>query len=98
MSRQYRDWRDFLVRLVEDNMPADHHYHLLHTTNMVGLFSCIFVKASLRTHIRDLQVAEVKRGLGGFHGNKVGQLLSSPEFWSGCLPVIGCFVVALRAT
>lgn len=74
MSRQYRAWRDFLVREIEDNMPADQPYHLLHTASMVGLFSCIFIKESLRTHTKDLQVAEIKRGLGGFHGNKVGLL------------------------
>lgn len=77
MSRQYRAWRDFLVREIEDNMPADQPYHLLHTASMVGLFSCIFVKGSLRNNITDLQVAENKRGLGGFHGNKVG--LSEPH-------------------
>lgn len=71
MSRQYRDWRDFLVRLIEDNMPPDEPYHLLHTASMVGLFSCVFVKASQRNHITNMSAAEIKRGLGGLHGNKV---------------------------
>jgi hypothetical protein len=74
MSRQYRAWRDFLIREVEDNMPSDQSYYLLHTASMVGLFSCVFVKESLRSNVNDLQIAEVKRGLGGFHGNKVGLL------------------------
>ena len=73
MSHQYRAWRDFLVRVIQDNMASDQEYHLLHTANMVGLFSCVFIKASLRTHVRNVQVVEVKRGLGGLHGNKVGE-------------------------
>lgn len=53
-------------------MPADEPYHLLHTASMVGLFSCVFIKGSERNRIRDLNAAEVKRGMGGLHGNKVG--------------------------
>ena len=77
MSRQYRDWRDYLVRAVEDNVPAQESYYLLHTANMVGLFTCIFVKASQRNKIRNLSASEVKRGLGGLHGNKVESYLCS---------------------
>ena len=73
MSRQYRAWRDFLARAIEDDMASDQQYHLLHTANMVGLFTCVFIKTALRTHVRNVQVVEVKRGLGGLHGNKVGE-------------------------
>ncbi|KAL6834972.1 Endonuclease/exonuclease/phosphatase [Trichoderma camerunense] len=70
MSHQYRDWRDFLLKTLDDYMPADHLYHLLHTAPMVGLFTCVFVKSSLRDRITHLSGAEVKRGMGGLHGNK----------------------------
>lgn len=70
MSHQYRDWRDFLVRTLDDCMPSDDMYHLLHTAPMVGLFTCIFVKSSLRERIKHVNGAEVKRGMGGLHGNK----------------------------
>ncbi|KAL7795326.1 Endonuclease/exonuclease/phosphatase [Trichoderma ceciliae] len=70
MSHQYRDWRDFLLKTLDDYMPADDLYHLLHTAPMVGLFTCIFVKSSLRDRITHLSGAEVKRGMGGLHGNK----------------------------
>ena len=70
MSHQYRAWRDFLVQLLDDNMPTSETYYLLHTGSMVGLFTCIFVRAPLRPRLRDLAAAEVKRGLGGLHGNK----------------------------
>ncbi|KFH43681.1 Phosphatidylinositol 4,5-bisphosphate 5-phosphatase A-like protein [Hapsidospora chrysogenum ATCC 11550] len=70
MSHQYRDWKDFLMKTLDDYMPTDDLYHLLHTAPMVGLFTCVFVKASLRDRIRHLSGAEVKRGMGGLHGNK----------------------------
>lgn len=69
MSHQYRDWRDFLIRSLDDYMP-DELYHLLQTSHMVGLFYCIFVKAEVRDRISNLSTAEVKRGMGGLHGNK----------------------------
>lgn len=70
MSHQYRDWRDFLMKTLDDYMPADDLYHLLQTAPMVGLFTCVFVKSSLRERIRNLSASEVKRGMGGLHGNK----------------------------
>lgn len=70
MSHQYRDWRDFLLKTLDDCMPAGDLYHMLQSAPLVGLFTCIFVKAPLRERIRNLSTAEVKRGLGGLHGNK----------------------------
>lgn len=70
MSHQYRDWRDFLMRSIDDNMPANQTYELLHVANLVGLFTCVFVKSSERTKIRDVNAAEIKLGMGGLHGNK----------------------------
>lgn len=70
MSHQYRDWRDFLVRSLDDFMPPDCLYHLLHTSTLVGLFTCIFVKSTIRDRVRNLSSADVKRGMGGLHGNK----------------------------
>lgn len=52
-------------------MPANQGYTLLHTSSMVGLFSCVFVKTALRARIKQVHTAEVKRGMGGLHGNKV---------------------------
>ena len=71
MSRQYRAWRDYLVRCIEDSMPSNEPYHLLHSASMVGLFSCAFIKAAQRHQIRSIHAAEIKRGMGGLHGNKV---------------------------
>lgn len=70
MSRQYRAWRDYLVLNIEDSMPSNEPYHLLHTASMVGLFSCVFVRSTVWSRISNLNTAEVKRGMGGLHGNK----------------------------
>lgn len=69
MSHQYRDWRDFLIRSLDDYMSGA-LYHLLQTIHMVGLFTCVFVKSDVRDRISNLSTAEVKRGMGGLHGNK----------------------------
>ncbi|CAK7216392.1 hypothetical protein SBRCBS47491_002809 [Sporothrix bragantina] len=69
MSHQYRDWRDFLVRCLDDFMDGQ-LYQLLQTSHMVGLFTCIFVKADLHNRIRNVAITEIKRGMGGLHGNK----------------------------
>lgn len=71
MSRQFKDWRDHLVRSIEDYMPTNESYTLLHTASMVGLFSCVFVRDPYRLSISNMQAAEIKRGMGGLHGNKV---------------------------
>lgn len=70
MSHQYRDWRDHLTRCLDEFMPRDEIYHLLHTAHLVGLFSCIFVRAPLRDRIRSVSAVEVKRGMNGLTGNK----------------------------
>ncbi|KAK4250704.1 Endonuclease/exonuclease/phosphatase [Corynascus novoguineensis] len=70
MSHQYRDWRNFLAQSLDDYMSSGGLYQILHTAPLVGLFTCIFVKADLRERISNLSSAEVKRGMGGLHGNK----------------------------
>lgn len=74
MSRQYRVWKDYLVTVVNELMPHDQSYMLLHTASLVGLFTCILVKQSERDNIRNTGATEVKRGMGGLHGNKVSTI------------------------
>ncbi|KAK2749535.1 hypothetical protein FQN55_003232 [Onygenales sp. PD_40] len=70
MSRQYRVWKDYLASVIQDIMPTGQSYALLHTSHLIGLFTCVFVKQSERQRIRGISAAEVKRGMGGLHGNK----------------------------
>jgi hypothetical protein len=71
MSRQYRVWMEHLTQCINACMPLEESYVLLHSANLIGLFTCIFVKHKERHRIKDLSAAEVKRGMGGLHGNKV---------------------------
>ena len=71
MSRQYRVWIDHLTRTLQECMPLEESYVLLHTANMVGLFTCVFVKHKERHNIKNISASEIKRGMGGLHGNKV---------------------------
>jgi hypothetical protein len=70
MAYQYRAWRDYLCRAVDEIMGPTTSYTLLHTTELVGLFTCIFIKSSERSKIRNVNSAEVKLGMGGIYGNK----------------------------
>ncbi|KAK4185015.1 putative synaptojanin [Podospora australis] len=69
MSHQYRNWLEFLKRSLDQHMDGE-LYHVLHSAPLVGLFTAIFVKADLLGRITNLNSAEVKRGMGGLHGNK----------------------------
>lgn len=77
MSRAYREWKDFLSGCVAHNMGGE-VYQPLHNSKLVGLFTLIFVKAPLLPRIRALSHAELKRGLGGLHGNKVRNVTQVP--------------------
>lgn len=76
-------------------MPANEPYQLLHTASLVGLFSCIFVKASQRDYIDHVHAAELKRGLGGLHGNKVNYTLGSGVMRQ-LIRLLGSFDLALH--
>ncbi|KAJ9629750.1 hypothetical protein H2203_002131 [Taxawa tesnikishii (nom. ined.)] len=93
MSHQYRAWRDHLTRCLEDYMPANQPYTLLHTASMVGLFSCVYVKSAIRSRIKHIHTAEVKRGMGGLHGNK-GALILRLALDDTSLCLINCHLAA----
>lgn len=65
MHSVYRMWRTYLTSAITSG------YQLLQSADLVGLFSCIFVKKSLAGRIHDVAIGELKRGMGGLHGNKV---------------------------
>ena len=73
VSTSYKKWYDHLVlsvRLAHPGTP----YHVIHSENLVGLFSCIFVKVSERASIKDTHLNVIKRGMRGNFGNKVRAL------------------------
>lgn len=71
VSRAYRDWQDKLQLAVRMNTPPDCNYTMLDAESMVGLMTVVFVKASVKPYLSDVQVTTIKRGIGGVYGNKV---------------------------
>ena len=70
VSTSYKKWYDYLVlsvRLAHPGTP----YHVIHSENLVGLFSCVFVKVSELASIKDTHLNVIKRGMRGNFGNKV---------------------------
>lgn len=92
MAHQYRAWRDHLNRVLIEHLPHQ-RYTLLHNAELVGLFTCIFVKDSVRNKIRDVSAAKVKLGMGGLHGNK-GALIVRFFLDDSSLCFINCHLAA----
>lgn len=77
-------------------MPKNELYHLLQSSTLVGLFTCIFVKSHLRDRVKNLSASEVKRGMGGLHGNKVCDTQFCPLIWYKANRRIGCSDSSIR--
>ncbi|OJA14449.1 hypothetical protein AZE42_07616, partial [Rhizopogon vesiculosus] len=69
VSSSYKRWHDRLVREVR---ALSEGYTVIHTESLVGLFTCMFVKNSQRTALKDVAITTIKRGMGGRYGNKGG--------------------------
>ena len=79
VSTSYKKWYDHLVlsvRLAHHGTP----YHVIHSENLVGLFSCIFVKVSELASVKDAHLNVIKRGMRGNFGNKVRKAPPSHRF------------------
>ncbi|KAM0747344.1 DNase I-like protein [Meredithblackwellia eburnea MCA 4105] len=75
VSSSYRLWHDKLIQAVRLAMPPECPYTVVHVGDLVGLFSCIFVKNAERERLRDVALITVKTGMGGRYGNK-GSIIS----------------------
>ncbi|KAH9887700.1 DNase I-like protein [Cubamyces lactineus] len=72
VSTSYKKWYDRLVLAVRCAMPADSPYTVVHAENLVGLFTCVFVKNTEKIRLKHAALTTVKRGMGGRYGNKGG--------------------------
>ncbi|KAF9375279.1 hypothetical protein BGX21_003837 [Mortierella sp. AD011] len=75
VSKQYKRWQIFLTDKIRDlYKPMGVNFRLLECSNLVGLFSCVFVRDKEWENVRSdwTHVDMVKTGLKGFHGNKGG--------------------------
>lgn len=78
VTTAYKKWFDRLVYAVRLAMPANTPYTVIHSENLVGLFSVIMVKNTERNSLKNTAITTIKRGMGGRYGNKVGPL-SNPR-------------------
>ncbi|KAG0043399.1 hypothetical protein BGZ83_011456 [Gryganskiella cystojenkinii] len=75
ISKQYKRWQIYLTNKIRElYAPMGVNFKLLECSNLVGLFSCVFVRDQEWANIRTewTHVDMVKTGLKGYHGNKGG--------------------------
>lgn len=68
----YQQWQNHLERQVSIASSAREGYTLLQVRNLVGLFTCVFVRQDIRKRICNVEATNVKTGLKGRYGNKGG--------------------------
>ncbi|SCV69412.1 BQ2448_2432 [Microbotryum intermedium] len=93
VSSSYRVWHDKLVHAVRLAMPPESPYTVVHVGDMIGLFSCIFVKCSEAMALRDIAQITVKTGMGGRYGNK-GAILARFVIDDTSICFINCHLAA----
>jgi endonuclease/exonuclease/phosphatase family metal-dependent hydrolase len=69
----YQQWQNHLEKQVAISSPES--YQLVQVKQLVGLFSCVFVKETLLKHITCVDSTVVKTGLKGRYGNKGGIII-----------------------
>lgn len=97
VTTSYKKWYDRLVSAVRLAMPPESPYTVIHTENLVGLFSCIFVKEAQRASLKQVAITTIKRGMGGRYGNKVCPgSLAHASWWTMLTTAEGRHRCALR--
>lgn len=75
LTHRYMLWHDYFISIIEANFGKG-SYKIIKTDQMVGLFSCIFVKSVHEKNIQQCDSTAVKTGFRvmakGLHGNKGG--------------------------
>ncbi|KIW18105.1 hypothetical protein PV08_02392 [Exophiala spinifera] len=92
-SRVYREWRDHLTSAISRYTGAHYAYSELHTSSLIGLFQCVFIRQEERKNVRNLQAASVKLGLKGRYGNK-GALITRFTMDDSSVCFINCHLAA----
>jgi WD40 repeat protein len=93
VSRVYREWRDYLGKCINRYTNPQYSYTEVHTSCLIGLFQCIFVRQEEKRNIRSMSAAEVKCGMKGHYGNK-GALITRFMFDDSSMCFINCHLAA----
>lgn len=65
VTMAYRHWIDKLSQALRSGLPGT-QYIKVHSESLVGLMTCIFVKASEKDSLRGLDITTVKRSVPSF--------------------------------
>lgn len=91
-SRVYREWRDYLIKMIS-RYCKQYSYSELHTSSMIGLFQCVLIRQPERSNVRSLEGANVKLGLKGHYGNK-GALVTRFVIDDSSICFVNCHLAA----
>jgi hypothetical protein len=92
VSKHYRLWHDRLVLEIQRAIPRE-GYIVQHTENLVGLFTCVFVRKALVTSLKDVAITTIKRGMNGRYGNK-GAIVARFVVEDSSICFINCHLAA----
>lgn len=93
VSRVYREWRDYLGKCINRYVDPRFSYTEVHTSCLIGLFQCVFVRQEEEGGIRNMSATEVKCGMKGHYGNK-GALITRFMIDDSSLCFINCHLAA----
>ncbi len=93
VSRVYREWRDYLGKCINRYTDPRYSYTEVHTSCLIGLFQCIFVRQEEKKNIRNMSATDVKCGMKGHYGNK-GALITRFMFDDSSMCFINCHLAA----
>lgn len=93
VSRVYREWRDCLGKCINRYTDPRYSYTEVHTSYLIGLFQCIFVRQEEKRNIRNMSATEVKCGMKGHYGNK-GALITRFMFDDSSMCFVNCHLAA----
>ena len=93
ISRVYREWRDYLGKCIHRYMDTSVSYTEVHTSSLIGLFLCVFVRQDEKRNIRGVSAADVKCGMKGHYGNK-GALILRFVYDDSSVCFVNCHLAA----
>ena len=91
ISHQYRLWMERFTEAIRRNAPVT--YTLVLTDNMMGLFTCVFVRDRELGNVKDARVVSLKTGFGGRMGNK-GAIAASLTIDDTSIAFVNCHLAA----
>ncbi|CAO3615901.1 unnamed protein product [Mucor hiemalis] len=75
LKNRYKLWNDYFISIIDENF-GEGKYKVVKTAQLVGLFSCVIVKATDELRVNQCDSTVVKTGFRvmtkGLHGNKGG--------------------------